>query len=192
MQLYRSILFLFVTLQFLDLSRCGPTNQVHHGIILTKALHEASRLCPKKITHKRKAEIATRIKKLIQPALSASDPHRNEYGLHDFVPTSEEIQTEAASLCGFSSMSMESLETIREGSDAYLIPSEEISHDEDDSEDVHGNSVKFIQGSFVDKISFLLGLLSGMLVVFAYLYFKSPSASSPQAQGTKSLRRPEL
>lgn len=164
---------------------------VHHGIILEKALREAKGICPGKITHKRKSEIVEEIKKLTAPAKSASDPRRNEYGLHDFVPAREQIQAEVASLCGFSSSSMDSPEVNVEGSDAYLIPSEEVAQDEKDYEEVHGNSPQLIE--VVDKIYFLFGLVSGMLVVFAYLYLKSPSATgSLQVQGTKSIRRPEL
>ena len=191
MRVYRSFLLLLIILQLLHVSQGNPVHMVHSGIILEKALQEAKGLCPGKITHTRKSEIVEEIKKLTQPAKSANDPHRNEYGLHDFVPTREQIQTRAASLCGFSSSSMDSPEVNVEGSDEYLIPSEDVAQDEKEYEEVHGNSPQLIE--VVDKIYFLFGLVSGMLVVFAYLHLKSPSATgSLQVQGTKSIRRPEL
>lgn len=191
MRVYRSFLLLLIILQLLRVSQGNAVSMVHRGIILEKALREAKGVCPGKITHKRKSEIVEEIKKLTAPAKSASDPHRNEYGLHDFVPAREQIQAEVASLCGFSSSSMDSPGVNMEGSDEYLIPSEDVAQDEKDYEEVHGNSPQLIK--VVDKMYFLFGLASGMLVVFAYLYLKSASATgSLQVQGTKSIRRPEL
>jgi len=155
------------------------------------ALKEAADLCPKFIDHKRKSEYAARIKKLLQPAYTSSDPYRTSYE-PNYIPSDEERRAKAVELCrGHGqaySFAITPVETTMESTDTQ----DSLLEDEGEGElYVHQDTshTPLVTDS-TKYFFFLFGTVFGMLLCFIYLHVKDSSAV--QVATNKSLRRPEL
>lgn len=155
------------------------------------ALKEAEGLCPKFLDHKRKAEYVARIKKLLQPAYTSSDPYRKSYD-PDYAPSDEERRAKAVELChGHGqaySFAITPVETTMESTDKQ----DSLLEDEGEGE-LYVHQDTSYTPSVTDSTKyffFVFGTVFGMLLCFIYLHVKDSSAV--QVATHRSLRRPEL